>query len=120
MLVLAALVMCIAAFVVVYIGVHALQPEPFTQFWLIPTNQSPSTFQVGIQNHELMPVNYTIQIRQGRRLLREWSTIRLNPGDLWQETFEVTGLPVGRIEAHLLRDGSMDIYRQVWLMHDDE
>jgi hypothetical protein len=63
----------------------ARQPHPpFTVAWMEP--RSGGFVEIGITSHEDTTLSYSVQLRQGPTMLREWASISLRPGQSWQVT----------------------------------
>jgi uncharacterized membrane protein len=93
----------------------------FTQFWMLPANQTSKTCAVslGIQSFEASPVTYTVSMTvNNTSVASNTSSILLAPQQKWVQLLPVT--PEGqndlRIEAQLYKIAQPDtIYRDVHL-----
>lgn len=119
---LAALITC-AAVALSIIGAQE-QPYPgFTQLWILPASGAHAQHSVllGVKNMEKTAMDYRLVLHAGSKVIQQWSSIDLKPGENWEATVAIkqTG-KVGptQVEAALYRDTAPGtIYRHVdlWL-----
>lgn len=102
----------------------AYQPTPpFTQLWLLPgVDQQSRTVQLGLRNEEAVPTTYMVKLLGDQRAIQEWSTIRLEPGGVWEVTVDLpTDIQSGvAVEGLVFRsDTPTTVYRRamLWLDH---
>lgn len=84
----------------------------FTELWLLP-QAAGNQLQVGVRNNERTAVTYKLQIDQGGSILREWPSIELDPGKVWESSLAA---PAGSasMTANLYRlDTPSTVYRHV-------
>lgn len=73
----------------------ARQPAPaasddgYTVLWTVPERDGSHTFDIGIENQELRPLHYKLELRSGDQLLDTWDEIELEPGEVWEEKLTV-------------------------------
>jgi uncharacterized membrane protein len=82
---------------------------PFTQVWLLPTEE-PGSVVVGIHNAEQEPIVARLVISAGDEPKAEWSSIPLEVNETWEQQVDVSGF-VGTgvpIVAQLYRETSAD------------
>jgi uncharacterized membrane protein len=118
---LAALIVC-GAFAVSIIGAEH-QPYPgFTQLWLVPASGSNQqhTVNIGLSNMESTTMEYRLVVNVNGKVVKQWSTIDLNPNGKWDTTLAIPLSSAGsaKVEADLYRTNApRSLYRHVvlWL-----
>lgn len=84
----------VALFAIIYSSLGVIQQphQLFTQFWLLPANQSnhPCTVQIGIQSFEETSTTYRVEINMNGAPLQTWSSIALSPQRTWQQSVTLT------------------------------
>ena len=107
--------------IVVAIGIatsSALQQKgtSFTQLWILPADgENSGIVRLGVNNMEPRVTSYRLELEQDGRVLRQWPSITLAPGELWetqvvaQSTGESITLTLYRLDAPGV------VYRQVTL-----
>jgi hypothetical protein len=106
----------------VLMGNHADATVPrgagFTQFWMLPAATGGAS--LGMISDERGTERYDIVLRAGRRILRHWGELSLQPGQRWQVIIpaaELRGIH-GQIEAQLyrpIRPYALYRYATLWL-----
>ncbi len=112
----------------VYVIVSPKQGEKFTEFYILgpggmadnyPTKLTAGdngTVLVGVVNHEYAPVNYTLRIALGEKLLREEALSLVdNQTYLENYTFAAEGNGTEKLEFDLYREGVETPYRSLHL-----
>jgi len=98
------------------------QPRPgFTQFWMLPVENSPSGIALGIRNEEGMPLAYQLIVELDGGVVGEWDAIPLAPGEVWETTALIpqTDASGRSVRALLYRlDAPDSIYRTTTLTLD--
>jgi uncharacterized membrane protein len=118
---LAALIIC-GAFVVTIIGAQT-QPYPgFTQLWMVPAHGASQqhTINVGVSNMESTTMEYRLVVNVNGKVVKEWSSIDLNPKQQWDTTLVLQQPAAGsaKVVADLYQSNApTKIYRYVvlWL-----
>lgn len=100
-----------------------LQPQPsFTQFWMLPANQSSKTCAVslGVQSFETAPETYRIVILVNNVQTKDWPVVVLTPQQKWVQSVPVA--PESQSAASLYVDAQLyrvdkpaTVYRDVHL-----
>lgn len=84
-----------------------------TQLWVLPAAHS-STLQLGIRSDEQTTTVYRLRLMRDGRLLREWASISLQPGQRWQQQITLPEADKNTLVAQLfLEQGSATPYREV-------
>jgi uncharacterized membrane protein len=111
------------AFAVSIIGAEQ-QPHPgFTELWILPAGgaSAKNAVSLGVSNMEVATMEYRLAVKVDGKVVKEWSSINLNPNEKWNVTFVLPQLnPSGatKVEADLYRaNAPTSIYRYVvlWL-----
>lgn len=91
---------------------------PYTQLWLLWTDESRAEIEIGIHNHEGTAVTYEIHLSTQQGQLETWSQITLLPNTTWTTRYPAPA-PVANsdiIRATLYRLDAPDTpYRTVFL-----
>jgi len=107
------------ALAVASLGVLNQPSQRFTQFWILPVKDANvDTVQVGISNMETTDISYKVELKIGKKVIRDWSPIELKRGENWTVEFALPKkqTEVEMVEALLYRLDSPDtIYRRVTL-----
>jgi hypothetical protein len=84
----------------------------FTQAWLVP--QSGGRLDVGLRSGERQTETYQLRLTAGGAPVREWSDVRLLPGQQWSATAAVPAAPGGTAELVVVRDADpTHVYRSL-------
>ena len=118
----AALIVC-GAVAVSIIGAERQSYAGFTQLWILPAGsaKAENAVSLGVDNMEATAMEYTLTVNLGGKVVKEWTSIDLNPNGKWEATLVLpqTGhAGAVRVEADLYRaDAPTAIYRHVvlWL-----
>jgi uncharacterized membrane protein len=88
----------------------------YTQLWVLPDTGVPGGgVRLGVTNGEAAPVTYRLELRDGDTVVVAWPTIRIDPGQSWQETLD-SSVPTNRsLLALLTRPDQPDFERFVIL-----
>lgn len=115
-LVAAAAVLVLAAFVVSRAGAEATATPGFTELWMRPTGTDAASVELGVRSAELSDAEYRLELRAQGEFRDDWTFV-LAPGQEWRTTFELPAdLASERIDAELYRaDRPDEVYRQVVL-----
>jgi hypothetical protein len=93
--------------------------EGYTLLSILPGDKAePPGVRLGISCMEFTPTNYRLLLIEDGRVIDEWATISLGPGEKWEEfvPLPAQGAGSGRIEATLYRlDNPGVVYRWVTL-----
>ena len=96
------------------------QPQPsFTQFWMLPSTQANKScaVHIGVQNFEVTPVTYRIQVTRDGTQVASWPSITLVPQQEWDRLESISpGVASGDavVDAQLYRlDQPGTVYREV-------
>lgn len=99
------------------------KPSNFTQLWILPVDgENSGTIRLGVTNMESVTIRYRLKLGSGSHVLREWQSIDLAPGEIWETTVSVPGnsFYTHTIEATLYRlDSPSVVYRWVALRQGD-
>jgi hypothetical protein len=83
---LGALAICLlaAAAVVTFSSNDAqIKREPFTQFWVVPTEGGPSGATVGLRNRESESRDFTVTAYDRAGEIKTWEGVEVGPGESW-------------------------------------
>lgn len=117
------LLLGLAALVVVAaIGV-ARVPAPqqglqgYSMLWIWPRSLTDQrTVRLGVSCMEFKPTTYRLQLEVNGRIVEEWPSIALDPGQTWEDRVELSTeqIETGQVEASLYRqDAPAQVYRHV-------
>lgn len=83
-----ALVLVTSAAMIALRPSRATGVDGYTLLWLIPTNGEISSYEfaLGVQNMEVVPVDYELRLFAGTERIDTWPAIRLLPGERWEHT----------------------------------
>lgn len=85
----------------------------FTVLWLTPVDKSqPNVLQVGVTNMENSTINYRLTVQEGGKVLEQFPSIQLQPGNTWKSEIKLSNAGTGPVTANLYRlDDPSKIYR---------
>ncbi len=115
---LAALAIVLASIYVAAIDANSIKPFQFTELWVVASpGKSDGSVSIGLHNAESKAVTYRLEVLVDDRLARSWENISLPAGEIWQATYERTGLgKYPRVEVITYRTEEPDrVYRRAWL-----
>lgn len=123
-LVVAAVLVTAGSIMVAYRGAATQRYPEFTQLWIQPpVDAGHGSVRIGVRSMEAAPRQYKLRLEVDDAVVREWSSITLNPGGTWETTvvLPVRRASVERIDALLYRlDRPADVYRRVELWGGNE
>lgn len=117
----AALGLVIIAFRVAQDGARTQPRTGFTQFWMLPVENSPSGIALGIRNEEGLTLAYRLIVELDGEVVGEWDAIPLAPNEVWETTTLIPESATSNndVRALLYRiDVPDNIYRMTTLMLD--
>jgi hypothetical protein len=91
----------------------------FTQLWILPSEQlDQRTVRLGLRSAEIQDSTYRLRVLVGHRVVREWRSIPLAPGQQWETTTvlpreDTSPRPVVGLLYRL--DAPQQVYRSVIL-----
>lgn len=93
--------------------------EGYTLLWILPpeTAQAPGV-RLGVSCMEFWPTDYRLSLTLDDRVIGEWPTINLRPGEQWEGFVSLPsqGPDLGKVEVRLYRlDNPEVVYRRVAL-----
>jgi len=95
------------------------QHKGFTQLSILPARENNmGVVRVSITNREFATTSYRLQLAAGGRTIRQWPSLTLTQGDMWQATITLPSSPAraGRVQATIYRTAfPRAIYRRAWL-----
>jgi uncharacterized membrane protein len=132
-----ALALCMAAVAATAIIVSPKPGEKLTEFYILgPEGLAQDyprevfagqtvTVTMGIANHEAVPAEYRMEIRDGTGLISQAGPIRLEAGQTDERTVSFAPVELGddvKVEFLLYRDGGADPYRslRLWIKVKEE
>jgi uncharacterized membrane protein len=91
---------------------------PTTRIWMLWVDDTHQEVKVGIQNEEVAPVEYKLQLSTLQGNFQEWSSITLQAGETWETSYAAPAAVAASdlIKATLYRlDDPGKVYREVYL-----
>ncbi len=73
--------------------IRPLQPQPsFTQFWMLPSNQTANScaVRIGVQNQESTTIEYRVVVIMNGAILHTWLSVVLAPQAEWDQFVSVS------------------------------
>ena len=112
-------VICVA----VVVSIISAQQQPyagFTQLWMLPSGETAkNVVRIGVDNSELGPMEYILDVSVDGKVVKTWSTISLQQNDKWEVTFPLPQMSHAgpmTVEAILYRRSDpRTMYRHVML-----
>lgn len=109
-----AILLVLAAFILAARGMQQSISPDLTRLWILPVEGAGGgQFQVHIRSLEQHPQQYRLQVWASGRLVEEWPSINLSPGESWSAGIIISPEASAQVEALLFRAGSGSIYRRV-------
>ncbi len=107
----------IAAATVSYLGATHQPRKGFTQLWMVAEQRvGPNALRLGIDNEELTPTQYRLDLSIEGQVVQEWFVPTLQPRQQWQ-TIVVVPDGATTVEATLYRaDAPNQVYRRTALV----
>ncbi len=93
----------------------------FTQFWMLPSNQTDHScaVRIGVQNHESTTMEYRITVTVNGTILHAWPSVVLAPQEEWDQFVSLSPGMVGNmyIEGQLYQSNKpATVYKKVNVM----
>jgi hypothetical protein len=87
----------------------------YVDFWLVADTQAPGGLIVGIENAELKPQLFDIEVTSASQVVAAWRAVALDPGDQWTRDLRLSAdqQHPQKVFARLYRHGNGKLYRQV-------
>ncbi len=119
-----AALLSLTAFLIAVALSLSIQPAPaeglsgYSSLWMVPSKDATvGSVDLGLASGEFGLRNYKLQLLLNNRVVKEWPSITLRPGESWEATVQVPpGLGGRRLELDLYRlDAPTQIYRHTEL-----
>ncbi|MBA2720929.1 MAG: hypothetical protein H0U52_17060 [Chloroflexi bacterium] len=96
------------------VSVVTRAPAELTQLWLLP--QSDGSIRLGVANYGRAGQDYRLVLQSPAGAVRDWPAIRLEPGQVWEETLSERPAGRGELRGILYRlEEPAEPYREVVL-----
>jgi uncharacterized membrane protein len=86
---------------------------PFTQFWLVQTQDDTHEVELGIKNEESTARTYKLTLFNGKQQIASWDSITLGDQETWKKRLSFSSNV--NLEANLYRNDISTPYRHVTL-----
>ncbi len=116
------------AVVLIVLAVNiAREPAPFngleaySSLWMVQGKDTGSnSISVGVESGEFDVTGYKLQLLINNQVVKEWPSITLKPGEVWEATVQIPpGNPGRRLDLNLYRlDAPTELYRHTGLTLD--
>lgn len=87
----------------------------YVDFWIVADTKAPGGLIVGIENSELKPQLFDIEVRSASQVVAAWRAVALDPGDQWTRDLSLSAdqQHPKKVFARLYRHDNGKLYRQV-------